>query len=151
MRRAFSSRMVYVLLLVWLAGSLGLLFVASTAPWRNASVPLEIGLFRASGARVILVALLPALCGLAAWIGIVANLSYWPYLLLLYSLFWLVALLGGLVAAAPHFPTVAAAQVSAWSWLTGSVTFAVMLAGFFLLAVWSIQQMSPSSAERRTG
>ncbi len=151
MRRAFSSRWAYVVLLTWLAGSVALLFVASTAPWRNPSQPLEIGIIHAHGTQVFFLAFLPALCGVAAWIGIAADRSYWPYLLLPYSLYWLVALLGGFVAAALHFHWGGAAQRPAWAWLVGSVTFGVMLAGFSLLAIWSIRQMIPPSANRRAG
>lgn len=147
MRRAFSSRLLHLFLIVWLAATVMLLLIATTAPLRNPQMPLVIGLIHARGETAIWLTLLPALCGVAALVGIFGRRRSGPYFLLAYSLFWLVILVGGLLEAMLHASLPALDQLSPWTWVVGTTTFGTMVAAFALLGVWSIQQLTADSAD----
>lgn len=124
-----------------------LLLIATTSLLRDPQVPVVIGLVRGHGATGILTVLLAALCGLAALVGTIRRRAWASALLLVYSLCWLVTLTGALVVGALHVTVAAMQRTSPWGLLVGGVTFAVMLAAFALLAVWSIRQLAGRSGD----
>lgn len=147
MRRVFSSRLVYLFLLLWLAGTVMLLFIATTSLLRDPQLPVTIGLLRVHGGIGVFAVLLPAACGLAALVRTLQRRSMAAVLLLAYSLFWLVILMGGLVGGVLHAGVLGMERTSFRTWVVGGTTFTVMLASFTLLAVWSIQQLAGHASD----
>jgi hypothetical protein len=79
--------------------------------------------------------------------GIFQRRASAPVLLLLYSLFWLVTLVGGMFASAWQAGAEGLARVTWHSWIVGGVLFLVMVSGFFILALWALRELAGRSQE----
>lgn len=150
MQQALASRFRRIFVELWLGATTVLLLLATAASLRSPALLVHIGLFDASGLAAICGTALPAVCGIAALLGLFQNRASAPVLLLLYSLYWLVLLVGGMLAAALHSTAAEIARITWHGWLVGGVMFATMIACFLVLTLWSIRHL-PGRAARVSG
>jgi hypothetical protein len=141
MREVFSSRVRLVLIELWLAATIVLLLIATAAALRDPTLRIEIGLLDTRGLPLVWATTLPAICGIVALLGVFQRRPSAPLSLLLYSLYWLVIFAGGMVADVWSSGLAGIARLNVHTWLVGGVMFAVMIAGFGIMAHWSLQHL----------
>jgi hypothetical protein len=145
MQQTLSSRLRFVVIELWLAATTVLLLIAAASSLRSPALTIQIGLIDAQGFAAVCATTLPGICGIVALMGLFQRRASAPILLLLYSLFWLVILGGGMLAEAWSSGLVGIARLHAHTWIVGGVTFAVMISGFLMMAHWSIDRLSGRS------
>lgn len=145
MQQALSSRLRLVVIELWLAATTVLLLTAAASSLRDPALPIQIGLIDARGFPAVCATTLPAICGIVALMGLFQRRASATISLLLYSLFWLVILGGGMLAAAWTSGLAGMAHLDAHTWIVGGVTFATMIACFLIMAHWSLERLSRRS------
>lgn len=145
MQQPLSSRLRLVVIELWLAATTVLLLIAAASSLRDPALPIQIGLIDARGLPAVCATTLPAICGIVALMGLFQRRASAPISLLIYSLFWLVILGGGMLAAAWNSGLAGMARLDAHTWLVGGVTFATMISCFLIMVHWSIERLSRRS------
>lgn len=141
MQPSLPSRLRLALIELWLAVTVVLLLIATAASLRAPGRLIHVGLIDARGFLAVCATVLPAICGIAALMGLFQHRGSGPILLLLYSLFWLTILVGGMFAAAWRSGPAGIEQISWYTWLVGGVTFATMVSFFVIAMRWSLQNL----------
>lgn len=142
-----ASRWRRIFIELWVGATVVLLLLGAAASLRDPSLPIHIGLLDAPGLTAVFGTTLPAVCGIAALMGIFQQRASAPILLLLYSLFWLVTLVGGMFAAAWEVGAEGLARVTGHTWIVGGIMFLVMISCFLVLAVWAFRELAARSPE----
>src|SRR5579884_3536199 len=142
MSASLSSRLLLVFIELWLSVTIVLLLIASAAALRDPGLLIHIGLVEATGLAAVCATAIPAIGGVAALVGLFQRRASGPVLLLLYSLFWLVVLVGGMLAGAWRLGVAGMADTARHTWLVGGVMFATMLSGFLVLVFWSFRHLA---------
>lgn len=145
MEPPLTSRLKLGVIELWLAATVVLLLIATAASLRSPGRLIHIGLIDARGFTAVCETVLPAVCGIAALMGLFHRRGSGPILLLLYSLFWLTILIGGMFAAAWHSGLAGIERIGWYTWLAGGMTFATMIAFFVITTRWSIEQLGRRS------
>jgi hypothetical protein len=142
MQEASSSRLRLVVIQIWLGATIVLLLTAAASSLRNPRLLIHIGMVDARGLSAVFATTLPAICGIAALLGLFQRRASASVPLLLYSLFWLVLLGGGLLGEAWSAGLAGLARISAHTWLVGGVMYAAIISGFLIMAYWSFRHLS---------
>ena len=145
MQQALSSRLRLVLIELWLAATVVLLLIATGAALRDPTLLIHIGLIDAQGFPAVCATTIPAVCGIVALMGLFQQRASAPVPLLLYSVFWLAVLGGGLIVEAWSYGPEGIAQLGEHTWVVGGVTFVTMVSGFLIMAHWSLERLSGRS------
>lgn len=135
------SRLESATLLAWVVATSALLLGASSGALRNPSLPIQFGWIHSTGAAALWEIVLPGLCGVAAAVALLQKRAGASLLVLVYSLYWLLLLLGGLAQAAFHTTNHALARIPLHTWVTGSAIFLTMTAAFFLALLWAVARL----------
>ncbi|MDE3137185.1 MAG: hypothetical protein KGL59_11470 [Acidobacteriota bacterium] len=142
MRETPSSQLRLVVIELWLGVTIVLLLTATASSLRDPSLMIYIGMIGAKGLSAVFATTLPAICGIAALLGLFQRRTSASVPLLLYSLFWLVLLGGGMLEEAWSAGLAGISRLNAHTWLVGGVMYAVMISGFLIMAHWSIRHLS---------
>jgi hypothetical protein len=146
MPKTSSARLSLALIEIWLAATIVLLLTATASSLRDPRLLIHIGMIDAQGLSAVCATTIPAICGIVALLGLFQRRASAPVTLLLYSLFWLVVLAGGMLAEAWGAGPRVIARLNAHTWLVGSVMYATMFSGFLIMVFWSIRRLSGREA-----
>jgi hypothetical protein len=141
MQPSLTSRLRLTLVEFWLAATVVMLLIATSSSLRSPSLLIHIGLINARGLSAVWATVLPAICGIAALMGLFQNRGSAPILTLLYSLFWLATLVGGMFATAWHSGPAGIERISWYTWFVGGVIFVTMVSLFLITTRWSIEHL----------
>ena len=139
MQPSFQSRLRLGMVELWLAATVVLLLIAASSSLRSPSLLIHVGLINARGLSAVWATVLPAICGIAALMGLFQNRGSGPILSLLYSLFWLAILVGGMLAAAWNLGPAGIERIGWYTWFVGGVIFVTMVSLFLITTRWAIE------------
>jgi hypothetical protein len=129
---------------LWVAAMTVLLLVGMAAGFRYPDLPIHLGALKASGYWAVCATAIPAVCGVWALLGLLQNRPATPFLLLAFSVYWIVVLVGALLEAAWRLPAQGWGHATPWIWLIRIVTFGVLVACPALVARWALAKVRPS-------
>ncbi len=123
---------------LWVTAMTVLLLSGMAAGFRYPRLPIHLGLIHASGFWAVCATAIPAICGLWALLGLLQNRPATPFLLLVFSAYWIVNLVGALLEAAWLLPAQGWDDATPWIWFIRVVTFVVLVACPALVARWAL-------------
>lgn len=141
MQSSLTSRLRLALVELWLAVTVVMLLIATSSSLRSPRLLIHIGLIDAQGLTAVLATVLPAICGIAALMSLFQNRASGPILSLLYSLFWLTILVGGMFVAAWRSGPAGIERIGWYAWFVGGLTFVTMFSLFLITTRWSIEHL----------
>ncbi len=151
MKRLFSERLRFALVLLWVIPSVLLFLAVSIAMLRDPRFPFGLGLIQTKGPEGLWATVPVGLCGLAALLALLSRRRrLGARLLLVYSLFWVVTLTGGLVKGWHDARVEGPLNVSITDSLPAALVIAGMILGFALVALWSRRQAFPGPSSTVT-